>query len=98
VKGQPKGQGSAERRSPLRAVEQGDEDQQSQKPSFCSTVSSQPGPVPFNSMSNDSQQTARSASIDRKTNETDISVKVNLDSKMDQQIDVATGIGFLDHV
>lgn len=47
---------------------------------------------------NNSQQPARAASIERKTNETDISIKVNLDSKMDQQIDIATGIGFLDHV
>jgi imidazoleglycerol-phosphate dehydratase len=49
-------------------------------------------------MSDTTQQPARTASIERKTNETDISIKVNLDSKMDQQIDIATGIGFLDHV
>ncbi|KAI9282991.1 Imidazoleglycerol-phosphate dehydratase-domain-containing protein [Umbelopsis sp. AD052] len=49
-------------------------------------------------MSDTTQQPARTASIERKTNETDISIKVNLDSKMDQQIDIATGIGFLDHM
>ncbi|GAB5592125.1 Sphingosine N-acyltransferase lag1 [Umbelopsis nana] len=49
-------------------------------------------------MSNNSEQAARAASIDRKTNETDITVQVNLDSHLDQNIDVATGIGFLDHM
>lgn len=41
---------------------------------------------------------ARTAKIDRKTNETDIKVDLNLDSKHDQQIHINTGIGFLDHV
>jgi imidazoleglycerol-phosphate dehydratase len=45
---------------------------------------------------------ARVASISRKTNETDIQVELNLDathgSGITQEIDVNTGIGFLDHV
>ncbi|CDS12200.1 Putative Imidazoleglycerol-phosphatedehydratase [Lichtheimia ramosa] len=41
---------------------------------------------------------ARTASISRKTNETDIQVAINLDGKFDQQISVDTGIGFLDHM
>lgn len=41
---------------------------------------------------------ARKAEISRKTNETDIRVAINLDSKFDQNINVDTGIGFLDHV
>lgn len=38
----------------------------------------------------------RTATIDRKTNETDISLSLNLDSKNDSQI--KTGCGFLDHM
>jgi imidazoleglycerol-phosphate dehydratase len=38
----------------------------------------------------------RTANIDRKTNETDISLKLNLDGKGDHAID--TGVGFLDHM
>ncbi|KAL1936565.1 hypothetical protein VTP01DRAFT_699 [Rhizomucor pusillus] len=41
---------------------------------------------------------ARKAEINRKTNETDIRVAINLDSKFDQNINVDTGIGFLDHM
>ena len=44
---------------------------------------------------------ARVASISRKTNETDIQVELNLDATPGsgtQEIDVNTGIGFLDHV
>ena len=46
--------------------------------------------------------TARTATISRKTNETQIEVFVSLDcapgSGQTQNIDVSTGIGFLDHV
>ncbi|KAI7885773.1 IGPD-domain-containing protein [Lichtheimia hyalospora FSU 10163] len=45
-----------------------------------------------------STEEARTASISRKTNETDIHVAINLDGKFDQQINVDTGIGFLDHM
>ena len=41
---------------------------------------------------------ARTAVIERKTNETDIKVSINLDDKMNQKIKIDTGIGFLDHV
>ena len=43
---------------------------------------------------------ARSASIVRKTNETDIKVTLSLDEDPDvaQSISISTGIGFLDHV
>ena len=45
---------------------------------------------------------ARTATISRKTNETDIEVYINLDcqpgSGSQQCIDISTGIGFLDHV
>ncbi|KAI9481597.1 MAG: putative HIS3-imidazoleglycerol-phosphate dehydratase [Benjaminiella poitrasii] len=40
----------------------------------------------------------RQATLDRKTNETDIKVSINLDDKFDQKINVNTGIGFLDHM
>jgi imidazoleglycerol phosphate dehydratase HisB len=40
--------------------------------------------------------TARRATIARKTRETDISIVLNLDG--DRQVDVLTGIGFLDHM
>jgi hypothetical protein len=42
----------------------------------------------------------RKASVDRKTNETNIQVSVQLDHEADeaQKIEVKTGIGFLDHV
>ncbi|TFK76594.1 IGPD-domain-containing protein [Pluteus cervinus] len=44
----------------------------------------------------------RTASIERKTNETEISVTVNLDSSTtpnaSQVIEISTGIGFLDHM
>jgi imidazoleglycerol-phosphate dehydratase len=40
----------------------------------------------------------RSATLDRKTNETDIKVSINIDDKFDQKIHIDTGIGFLDHV
>ena len=44
----------------------------------------------------------RTATISRKTNETEIEVYINLDcqpgSASPQVIDVSTGIGFLDHV
>ncbi len=46
--------------------------------------------------------TARTATISRKTNETEIQVYINLDcqpgSASQQIIEVSTGIGFLDHV
>lgn len=46
--------------------------------------------------------TARTATISRKTNETQIEVFVSLDctpgSGQAQNIDISTGIGFLDHV
>ncbi|KAI8379368.1 Imidazoleglycerol-phosphate dehydratase-domain-containing protein [Radiomyces spectabilis] len=41
---------------------------------------------------------ARTATVNRKTNETDIQLTLNLDSKFDQKIEVHTGIGFLDHM
>jgi imidazoleglycerol-phosphate dehydratase len=42
---------------------------------------------------------ARSASVVRKTNETDIKVTLTLDNLDDaQSINIRTGIGFLDHV
>lgn len=45
---------------------------------------------------------SRQASISRKTNETQIDVSIDLDcqpgSKTTQNINVSTGIGFLDHV
>ncbi len=44
----------------------------------------------------------RTATISRKTNETEIEVYINLDcqpgSASQQVIDISTGIGFLDHV
>jgi imidazoleglycerol phosphate dehydratase HisB len=44
----------------------------------------------------------RTASVTRKTNETSIQVALNLDatpgSGIQQEIDVKTGVGFLDHV
>lgn len=40
----------------------------------------------------------RTATLDRKTNETDIKVSINIDDKFDQKIHIDTGIGFLDHV
>lgn len=42
----------------------------------------------------------RQAELQRKTNETDISLKLALDLPVgaQQQIDIKTGIGFLDHV
>ena len=40
----------------------------------------------------------RSATLSRKTNETDINVTINLDSARDQIIEISSGIGFLDHV
>jgi imidazoleglycerol-phosphate dehydratase len=39
---------------------------------------------------------SRTASITRKTNETDITIKLNLDGSGDH--DISTGIGFLDHM
>ncbi|KAI9346653.1 Imidazoleglycerol-phosphate dehydratase-domain-containing protein [Pilaira anomala] len=42
--------------------------------------------------------TPRTATLDRKTNETDIKVTINLDDKFDQKIHIDTGIGFLDHM
>ncbi|SAL99665.1 hypothetical protein [Absidia glauca] len=44
------------------------------------------------------EPTPRTAEVVRKTNETDIKLSLNLDSKFDQQIDISTGIGFLDHM
>jgi imidazoleglycerol-phosphate dehydratase len=45
---------------------------------------------------------ARTATISRKTNETQIEVSINLDctpgSQNAQVIEISTGIGFLDHV
>jgi imidazoleglycerol-phosphate dehydratase len=44
---------------------------------------------------------ARTATVERKTSETEISCTINLDhdpSSGKQNIDVSTGIGFLDHV
>jgi len=44
----------------------------------------------------------REATVNRKTNETDIEVKIDLDctagSGRAQTIEISTGIGFLDHV
>jgi imidazoleglycerol-phosphate dehydratase len=44
----------------------------------------------------------RTASVTRKTNETNIQVTLNLDatpgSGIQQEIDIKTGVGFLDHV
>ncbi|KAI8967639.1 imidazoleglycerol phosphate dehydratase [Mycotypha africana] len=40
----------------------------------------------------------RTATIKRKTNETDIKISLNLDDKLNQKIDINTGIGFLDHM
>ena len=40
--------------------------------------------------------TARIASVNRKTNETDIAVSIDLDGT--GKFDIATGIGFLDHM
>ncbi|KAG2207573.1 hypothetical protein INT46_005093 [Mucor plumbeus] len=40
----------------------------------------------------------RTATLERKTNETDIKVSINLDDKFDQKININTGIGFLDHM
>ncbi|KAI9312942.1 Imidazoleglycerol-phosphate dehydratase-domain-containing protein [Dichotomocladium elegans] len=40
----------------------------------------------------------RTATVSRKTNETDIHIDLNLDSQFDQKIDIDTGIGFLDHM
>ena len=40
----------------------------------------------------------RTATVNRKTNETDIQLDINLDAKFDQKINIDTGIGFLDHV
>ena len=40
----------------------------------------------------------RTATVNRKTNETDIQLEINLDGKFDQKINIDTGIGFLDHV
>lgn len=49
-----------------------------------------------------STMAARTATIERKTNETQISVAINLDCQPGtgnkQEISVSTGIGFLDHV
>ncbi|KAG1466640.1 hypothetical protein G6F56_004651 [Rhizopus delemar] len=41
---------------------------------------------------------ARTATLSRNTNETKIQVAINLDDKMDQKININTGIGFLDHM
>ncbi|RUS24289.1 hypothetical protein BC938DRAFT_473825, partial [Jimgerdemannia flammicorona] len=41
--------------------------------------------------------TVRTATIIRKTNETDISLSLTLDSAFNQDITINTGIGFLDH-
>jgi hypothetical protein len=50
----------------------------------------------------DTMASARTATITRKTNETEIEVFINLDcqpgSASVQTIDISTGIGFLDHV
>ncbi|SCZ94008.1 BZ3500_MvSof-1268-A1-R1_Chr6-1g08362 [Microbotryum saponariae] len=45
-------------------------------------------------------RTIRSASISRKTNETDIAITLTLDVAVGaaQEINISTGIGFLDHV
>lgn len=44
----------------------------------------------------------RTASVTRKTNETNIQIALNLDatpgSGIQQEIDIKTGVGFLDHV
>ncbi|CAG8790966.1 5334_t:CDS:2 [Racocetra persica] len=42
--------------------------------------------------------TARTSTITRKTNETDINVYLHLDSIESQSIDIDTGIGFLNHM
>ncbi|KZV86540.1 imidazoleglycerol phosphate dehydratase [Exidia glandulosa HHB12029] len=42
--------------------------------------------------------TRRAAQVTRKTNETDISVSLELDVITAQQIEISTGIGFLDHM
>lgn len=45
---------------------------------------------------------ARTAVLERKTNETQVSVSINLDCQAGsgnaQEINISTGIGFLDHV
>ncbi|KAI8063763.1 imidazoleglycerol phosphate dehydratase [Gongronella butleri] len=43
-------------------------------------------------------ENARVATVERVTNETDIKLTLNLDSKFDQKIEIDTGIGFLDHM
>jgi imidazoleglycerol-phosphate dehydratase len=46
-------------------------------------------------------QSARTATVSRKTSETEIEVKLELDRNpglTKQVIDISTGIGFLDHV
>ncbi|KAI7861304.1 Imidazoleglycerol-phosphate dehydratase-domain-containing protein [Spinellus fusiger] len=40
----------------------------------------------------------RTATVNRKTNETDIQLYINLDSYLNQEIVIDTGIGFLDHM
>lgn len=47
-----------------------------------------------------SKMSLRKASIARKTNETDVNIALSLDAEpgVNQQINVSTGIGFLDHV
>lgn len=40
----------------------------------------------------------RKATLSRKTNETDINVELCLDSAGNQEIDINSGIGFLNHV
>ncbi|KAJ3558672.1 hypothetical protein NM688_g780 [Phlebia brevispora] len=54
------------------------------------------------SLIDEDKMAARTATIERKTNETQISVSINLDCQPGtgnkQEIDVSTGIGFLDHM
>ena len=58
--------------------------------------------LPYHDHHNKHIMEARTATIKRKTNETEIEVHINLDCQPGsgnlQEISISTGIGFLDHV